>query len=123
VSASRQCWKRPGLLGSTLDWTTWAGSNQKASMRLMARATETTSGTTRMNWPRMPGISISGRKAAMVVSVAALTGTHISCTAVVAARMRSMPFFRLAWIASTTTTASSTSMPSTMTMPSSTAGR
>ena len=44
----------------------------------MASVSVTTAGMTNMNLPTMPGSSISGRKAAMVVATEAVTGAATS---------------------------------------------
>ena len=72
---------------------------------------------TNMNLPTIPGSSISGRKAAMVVATAASTGRPTSPIDSSAASRACMPRSMRKYMASTRTTASSTSMPSTMTMP------
>ena len=59
---------------------TCAGSIQNASIRLTARPTVTTKGMMNMNLPTMPGSSISGMNAAMVVLTAAITGRPTSCS-------------------------------------------
>ena len=73
-----------------------------------------------MNLPTRPGNSISGRKAAMVVETAASTGQPTSRIESSVASSANIPRSMRKYIASTSTMASSTSMPNTMTIPSST---
>ena len=47
-------------------------------MSEMASASVTTNGMTNMNLPMMPGSSMSGKNAAMVVATEASTGFHTS---------------------------------------------
>ena len=60
---------------------TWTGIIQNASISEIASASVTTKGITNMNLPTMPGSSISGRKAAMVVATEASTGFQVSSIA------------------------------------------
>ena len=71
--------------------STWVGKIQKASNRLTPSATVTTKGTTNMNLPRMPGSNISGKKAAMVVSTALVTGAATSSTPLITASRAGSP--------------------------------
>jgi hypothetical protein len=57
-------------------------------------ASESATGTMRMNLPMMPGISISGKKAAMVVAVAESTGDITSSVPSTAARAQLLPSCR-----------------------------
>ena len=68
-----------------------AGNIQMASIKLTAKPIVTTSGITNMNLPTIPGSSISGRKAAMVVATAAVTGSPTSDSDCKAAGMAAMP--------------------------------
>ncbi|MDT4833211.1 hypothetical protein FQZ97_668030 [compost metagenome] len=57
---------------------TCTGIIQNASTSDISSASVTTKGITNMNLPTMPGSSMSGRKAAMVVATEATTGFHTS---------------------------------------------
>ena len=57
----------------------------------MASASETTKGITNMKSPTMPGSSISGRKAAMVVATEEVTGLKTSRNAATAASRACTP--------------------------------
>ena len=87
----------------------------------MASATVTTSGITSINSPIIPGNNISGIKAAIVVSTDEVTGAITSFRASMAARVASTPFCKRTFMDSTTTIASSTSIPRAITIPSKTA--
>ena len=78
VKRLRRAWVREVLSKRMRAALMCTGSIQKASMRLMASATETTKGMTNMKSPTSPGSSISGRKAAMVVSTEEVTGLNTS---------------------------------------------
>ena len=83
---------RDGLSKLILAATVCAGSIQNASTREIARAMVTTSGITRMKSPRMPGNSINGMNAAMVVSTAVVTGRATSRSDSTAAVKASTPW-------------------------------
>ncbi len=113
----RKRWLFVGLPILRFKAAMWDGSIQKASTRLIARARLTTMGMTRMNFPMIPGKSINGRKAAMVVRIEVVTGAATSSKAASPASMAAMPRSIRAYMASTTTTASSTNMPNEITTP------
>jgi len=72
---------RDGRVRSSFSAVMCVGSIQKASTRLMPSVTVTTKGMTNMNLPTMPGSSMSGRKAAIVVSTAEVIGAAVSRSA------------------------------------------
>ena len=59
---------------------TCTGIIQNASTKEISKAKVTTKGITNMNLPTIPGKSISGKKAAMVVATEASTGFQTSAT-------------------------------------------
>ena len=79
--------------------------------------TSTAVGSTRMNWPDVPPIIISGRKANMIVAVQPTIASKICRVARIAACMRECPSRRKRAMFSTTTIESSTSRPSATTKP------
>jgi hypothetical protein len=91
VKRVRQPCSRLGRAKSGFSTATCAGSIQKASNRLISSASVTTSGTTIMNLPTMPGSRIKGRKAATVVSTEASTGRPTLAIAAVAASTAATP--------------------------------
>ncbi|EWS62413.1 hypothetical protein Y695_04359 [Hydrogenophaga sp. T4] len=81
LKRSRQACTREGRSKRTPIAVTCTGIIQNASISEMASASVTTKGITNMNLPMMPGSSMSGRKAAMVVATEATTGFHTSTMA------------------------------------------
>ena len=78
------------------------------------RTQTTTSGIARMIWPIRPDTMNSGKKAAIVVSVAAITGASIRRAPRSAAPTAPAPAERCVTACSLTTIASSTMMPTAM---------
>ncbi len=79
LKALRQSCMRDGARSSRIP-TSWmcTGSIQNAWMSEIASASVTTKGIMNMKSPTMPGSSISGMKAAMVVATEASTGFQTS---------------------------------------------
>ena len=69
----------------------WTGIIQKASISEIVNAMVTTKGITNKNLPRIPGNSMSGKNAAMVVATEATTGVATSETPSMHACMVSCP--------------------------------
>ena len=95
----------------------WAGSTRKDSISEKTSTMMTTVGICQAILPGSPPMAAKGAKASTVVSAAAVTGASISRAPVRAASPGGSPWACLTTMRSETTTASSTTMPSTMIKP------
>ena len=95
----------------------WAGRIRKDSMSENINTMMTTVGICQATLPGSPPMAARGAKARTVVSAAAVTGASISRAPVKAASPGASPWACLTTMRSETTTASSTTMPSTMIKP------